>query len=73
MLHIMEIIKDFINKCKSVKYIIDFCKSFNKKLYHNIYNWSLSGINLDSSYILQIKDEKINLNLMNLIYMLVKF
>jgi len=34
---------------KSVKHITDFCKSFNKKLYH-ISTLSVSGMKLDNSY-----------------------
>lgn len=41
---------DFYNSnVKSVKYIIDFCKSFNKKLYQ-ISTMSVSGRKLDMSY-----------------------
>ncbi len=41
---------DFYNtNVKSVKYMIDFCKSFNKKLYH-VSTMSVSGTNLDTSY-----------------------
>lgn len=42
---------------KSVKYIVDFCKSFNKKLYH-ISTTGVSGKNLDSSYVLSNKSKK---------------
>ena len=41
---------DFYNaNVKSVKNAIDFCKSFNKKLYH-ISTISVSGTKLDTSY-----------------------
>lgn len=43
--------KNFYNtNVKSVKFIIDFCKTFNKKLYH-ISTTGVSGKNLDSSYV----------------------
>lgn len=42
--------KDFYNtNVKSVKYIIDFCRTFKKKLYH-ISTKSVTGFELDSSY-----------------------
>ena len=42
---------DFYNaNVKSVRYIIDFCSSFNKKLYH-ISTTGVSGVNLDLSYL----------------------
>lgn len=45
--------KDFYNSnVKSVQYLIDFCKSFNKKLYH-ISTLSISGNSFDSSIIKQ--------------------
>ena len=41
---------DFYNtNVKSVKYMIDFCKSFKKKLYH-VSTTSVSGMKLDLSY-----------------------
>ena len=41
---------DFYNtNVKSVRYILDFCSSFDKKLYH-ISTLSTSGMNLDVSY-----------------------
>ena len=45
--------KDFYNSnVKSVQYLIDFCKSFNKKLYH-ISTLSVSGNSFDSTIIKQ--------------------
>lgn len=42
--------KDFYNtNVKSVRYMIDFCRSFNKKLYH-ISTMSVAGSELDLSY-----------------------
>lgn len=50
--------KNFYNtNVKSVKYIIDFCKNFNKKLYH-ISTTGISGKNLDSSYLSFTKMKK---------------
>ena len=43
---------------KSVKYIIDFCKSFNKKLYH-ISTISVAGENTDLSYPINKKKQQI--------------
>ena len=43
--------EDFYNaNVKSVKYIVDFCNNFNKKLYH-ISTRSVAGSKLDSSYL----------------------
>ena len=50
---------DFYNtNVKSVKYMIDFCKSFNKKLYH-VSTMSVSGTSLDTSYPAYGKNNKI--------------
>ena len=46
--------KFYDTNVKSVKYIVDFCKSFNKKLYH-ISTISVTGLNLDSSYLMYKK------------------
>lgn len=45
----------------SVKYAIDFCKSFNIKLYH-ISTVSVTGLNLDSSYLLYKKKQWLKKN-----------
>lgn len=58
---------------KSVKLIIDYCKSFNKKLYH-VSTMSVSGVKLDMSYMMFKKklwffrnnNQKINFNESNL-------
>lgn len=40
----------YTTNVKSVKYIVDFCENFNKKLYH-ISTTGVSGKKLDSSYV----------------------
>lgn len=42
--------KFYNTNVKSVKYLADFCKSFNKKLYH-ISTMSVASMNLDKSYL----------------------
>ncbi len=50
---------DFYNtNVVSVKYIIDFCKSFNKKLYH-ISTMGVAGRTLDNSYPKLLKKKKV--------------
>lgn len=54
--------KNFYNtNVESVKYIVDFCKNYNKKLYH-ISTTGVSGKNLDSSYVSFKKLKRNDLN-----------
>ena len=54
--------KDFYkSNVISTKYIIDFCKSFNKKLYH-ISTTGIGGTELDLSYLKKNKDKKSKVN-----------
>ena len=54
--------KDFYKtNVTSTKYMIDFCKSFNKKLYH-ISTTGVGGTDLDLSYLRNKKDRKNKVN-----------